>query len=166
MRAVAEQARVDWSETEGNVTLPWGTITLQATPGLLTLRVVAADAESLQRLQNLATAHLERFGRRERLQVNWQRPASAAGPDNGDTAVTAGTASASEGTTAGRRHLKLLGLTVVVVVLAGHLGLGGVVATHWRWTGGAAAAVLAVVLVKAALLGGLAVHRGRSGKRR
>ncbi|WP_063797231.1 DUF2218 domain-containing protein [Streptomyces sp. AS58] len=162
VRTVAQQARVDWSETEGRVSLPWGTIALQATPGLLTLRIAAVDAENLRRLQTLATGHMERFGRRERLRMNWQEPESAVETADCETAATA---RASGGTTAGRRQL--LGLaTAVVLLLAAHLGLGGVIAAHWRWTGGAVAAALAVVLVKAAVLGGLAVYRGRPAKRR
>ena len=40
----------------------------------LTVRAEAASEESLQRVQDLITRNLERFGRREHLTVNWQRP--------------------------------------------------------------------------------------------
>ncbi|PWI05930.1 hypothetical protein DIZ27_36175 [Streptomyces sp. NWU339] len=168
MRAVAAQARVDWFETEGSVSLPWGTIALQAAPGVLMLRVEAAGEENLRRLQALVAGHVERFGRRDGLRVSWQRAAPVAASDGSGTAGAAGTTGASAGTTAGRsRRLKLLGCAALVVfVLAAHLGLGGAVAANWRWTGGAVGAVLAAFLVKAAVLGGFAAHRGRAAKRR
>jgi hypothetical protein len=163
MRAVAAQARVDWSETEGSVSLPWGTIALRAPPRVLMLRVEAADAENLQRLEDLVAGHVERFGRRDGLQVSWQQPAPLADPGGFGTAGVAGTSAA---TSAGRsRHLKLLGLAAVVLVLAAHLGLGGVLAANWHWSAGTAGTVLALVLVKAAVLGGVAAHR-RATRRR
>ncbi|GAA3503212.1 hypothetical protein GCM10019016_103220 [Streptomyces prasinosporus] len=157
MRAVAEQARGDWSETEGSVSLLWGTIALRAAPGVLMLRVEAAGEENLRRLEDLVAGHVERFGWRDGLRVSWQQIASAADPGDSGTADVAGT---SGGTSAGRiRHLKLLGLAAVVFVLAAHLGLGGVVVANWHRTGGAAGAVLALVLVKATVLGVAARHR-------
>jgi hypothetical protein len=47
---------------------------MHAGPGTLTIRAEAASQESLQRVQDLITRNLERFGRREHLQVNWQLP--------------------------------------------------------------------------------------------
>jgi hypothetical protein len=44
---------------------------MRASPGLLAIRAEAADEESLHRIQDLLTARLERFGRREHLAVNW-----------------------------------------------------------------------------------------------
>jgi hypothetical protein len=63
---------VDCSGSEGTVSLDWGRWTMRASPGLLTLRAEAADEDSLRRIQDLLTARLQRFGRRERLTVNWQ----------------------------------------------------------------------------------------------
>ncbi|MET9686597.1 hypothetical protein [Streptomyces coeruleorubidus] len=58
-------------------------------------------------------------------------------------------------------------MAVVALVLAAHLGLGGAVLANWRWTGWAVGGVLAVLLVKAVVLGGFAVHhRGRASKSR
>ncbi|MEU0042742.1 hypothetical protein [Streptomyces werraensis] len=48
--------------------------------------------------------------------------------------------------------------------MAIHLGLGGALLANWRWTGWAAGALVAVVLVKVALLTGLG--RAVSGRRR
>ncbi|MER8225857.1 DUF2218 domain-containing protein [Streptomyces sp. NPDC094143] len=162
-RAVAEQAQVDWSETEGSVNLPWGTITLRAAPGVLLLRVQATSEEKVRRLEELVAGHVERFGRREGLQVSWQEPAPLTQQNSSDTAEVPET---SGWKAVGRsRHLKPLGLVAaVVLVLGAHLGLGGVLVANWHWTSGAAAAVLALVLVKAAVLGS-AVRR-RAAKRR
>jgi hypothetical protein len=46
---------------------------MQATPEMLTLRAEAADEQTLQRAQRLVTGHLDRFGGRDQLKVNWQR---------------------------------------------------------------------------------------------
>jgi hypothetical protein len=46
---------------------------MQASPGALALRAEAADQENLTRIQELVTARLERFGRREQLAVIWRQ---------------------------------------------------------------------------------------------
>jgi hypothetical protein len=70
-----EVRRVECSGTEGTVSLDWGQWTMRAFPGLLAVRAEAADEESLQRIQDLLTARLQKFGRREHLTVTWRRPA-------------------------------------------------------------------------------------------
>ncbi|NEA90424.1 DUF2218 domain-containing protein, partial [Streptomyces sp. SID14436] len=118
LRAVAEQARADWSETEGSVSLPWGTIALRAAPGVLTLRIEAAGGEELQKLRTLVADHVERFGRRDGLRVSWRPDAPATDPGRTGTAAAGDGAGTSAGT-AGRRSrgpaLKLLGLAALVV---------------------------------------------------
>jgi hypothetical protein len=64
----------EWSATSGTVQLNWGRWTVQAAPGTLRLRAEAADEASLQRIQDMLTARLESFGRREHLTVSWQLP--------------------------------------------------------------------------------------------
>jgi hypothetical protein len=68
------QAQIEWSDTHGTVNFSWGQCTMQATPNTLTLRAEAADEEALQRIQDLLTGRLDRFGRREHLTVSWRRP--------------------------------------------------------------------------------------------
>jgi hypothetical protein len=58
--------------TEGTVRLDWGQWTIRALPGRLAVRAEAADEESLRRIQDLLTARLQRFRRREHLTVQWQ----------------------------------------------------------------------------------------------
>jgi hypothetical protein len=70
--APPEVRRVECSGTEGTVSLDWGQWTMWAFPGRLTVRAEAADQESLRRIQDLLTARLLKFGRREHLTVNWQ----------------------------------------------------------------------------------------------
>jgi hypothetical protein len=55
-----------------------GRLTLEASPGALTLRAEADGEGSLQQVQDLVTERLEKFGRRDRLKVNWQRPEAPA----------------------------------------------------------------------------------------
>jgi hypothetical protein len=65
---------VEWSQTRGTISFGWGQCTMQASPGRLTLQVEAADEEHLQRVQEIVATDIERFGRRDQLKVNWQRP--------------------------------------------------------------------------------------------
>ena len=67
-----EVRRVECSGTEGTASLDCGQWTMRASPGLLAVRAEAADEDSLRRIQDLLTTRLQKFGRRERLTVNWQ----------------------------------------------------------------------------------------------
>lgn len=69
---------VEWSQTRGTVDFGWAKCTMQATPGTLILRTEAADEDNLRRVQAIVAADIERFGTRDHLTVNWQRPASPA----------------------------------------------------------------------------------------
>ena len=69
-----EVQHVEWSDADGTLTFSWGRCTMQAGPGTLTVRAEAASEENLQRIQDLIARNLERFGRRDHLKVNWQRP--------------------------------------------------------------------------------------------
>jgi hypothetical protein len=71
--APPEMRHVEWSGTHGSLILDWGQCTLQATPGTLSLRAEAADEQNLTRIQDLVAGRLEKFGRRDRLKVTWQR---------------------------------------------------------------------------------------------
>ena len=64
---------MEWSQTNGTVTFPGGHCAMQAGGGALMLRAEAADADTLELIENLITSHLGRFSRREPLTVTWQR---------------------------------------------------------------------------------------------
>jgi len=64
---------VECSETSGMISFGWGQCTMQATPGTLTLRAEATSEEDLRRVQDIVAADIERFGKRQHLQVTWQR---------------------------------------------------------------------------------------------
>ncbi len=69
------QVHAEWSETRGVVRFdPWGQCAIQASADRLTLRVEATDEEALRQIQDVLTRDLGRFGRRERLTLNWHRP--------------------------------------------------------------------------------------------
>ena len=70
--APPEVRRVEYSETEGTVTLDRGQWTMRARPGRLTVRAEAADPEDLRRIQDLLTKRLQDLGRREHLTVAWR----------------------------------------------------------------------------------------------
>jgi hypothetical protein len=55
----------------GIVDFDTGRCTLTAEPGGIVLAASAADAETLERIVDVVTRHLERFGTREELRVIW-----------------------------------------------------------------------------------------------
>ena len=69
---------VECSETQGTISFGLGTITMQASQGALLLHAEAADSERLQQMQEMLTANLKRFGRRDHIAVDWKRPEAAA----------------------------------------------------------------------------------------
>jgi hypothetical protein len=69
---------VEWSNADGILIFSSGRCTMKAGPDTLTVRVEATNEEDLQRIQNLITRNLERFGRRDQLKVSWQRPEAPA----------------------------------------------------------------------------------------
>ena len=79
-----EVRQVECAGAEGIVSLNWGRWTMRASPGLLAVRAEAADEESLGRIQDLLTARLEKFGRREHLTVSWRRPGAASAESGND----------------------------------------------------------------------------------
>jgi hypothetical protein len=72
--APPEVRHAEWTSASGTVQMNWGSWTMQAEPGTLRLRAEAADEASLRRIQEMLTARLEKFGRREHLTVSWQPP--------------------------------------------------------------------------------------------
>ncbi len=69
------QVHAEWSETGGVVSFdPWGLCAIEASTDRLTLRVEATDENGLRQIQDVLTRDLGRFGRRERLTLNWHRP--------------------------------------------------------------------------------------------
>lgn len=69
---------VEWTDTDGTLTLSWGTCVLHVESDTLTVRVEAADDDNLKRVQDIIAADLERFGRRDHLTVSWTTTVSDA----------------------------------------------------------------------------------------
>ena len=71
------EVRLDaqWTRTEGTIRFePFGACALEARDGELVVRIEAVDQDKLDRIQQIVTADLVRFGgRRERLDVQWRR---------------------------------------------------------------------------------------------
>jgi hypothetical protein len=147
-----DQIEVEWTDSDGTLRLPWGQCTLQATPGTLRVRVEADDQETLGRLQDLVTTHIGRFSRRDPLSVAWQPSEASA-----DVPAEAVPPRQRHG---GRARFALIGIAVVAVAL--HLTLGGTVLAQTPWTGWVIGFLVTVVVVKAALVGGLALRRHRN----
>jgi hypothetical protein len=63
----------EWSPMHGVVSFsPLGRCTIEATDDALTLHVEATDEAGLRQIQQTIAGDLSRFGRRSRLQVDWQ----------------------------------------------------------------------------------------------
>lgn len=73
-RAAPAVLGVEWTASAGTLRLTLGTCILHAEGDTLTVRAEADDEASLKRLQELITADLERFGRRDGVTVSWTRP--------------------------------------------------------------------------------------------
>ena len=55
-----------------SVMLPTGTFELEPAAGALNVRASAEDQVGLERVQEVARTHLERFARGEGLEINWR----------------------------------------------------------------------------------------------
>ncbi|MEV4014265.1 DUF2218 domain-containing protein [Nonomuraea angiospora] len=128
-----EQIKAEWSETDGTISLDWGTCTLRATPEALTLRVEAVDEDRLQRIQALLTRNITRMGRRDGLTVDWRRPD--------------GTTSEVSATPRRRRHTAVGLALAAALAVAVHVGLAAGVLTIPQWASLGADGVLAIILV-------------------
>ncbi|MFI5881305.1 DUF2218 domain-containing protein [Streptomyces sp. NPDC051554] len=145
-----DQIQVEWTDSYGTLRLPWGQCTLQALPGTLRVHVEADGQENLERLQDLVSTHIGRFSRRDPLRVEWR--ASGAAVD-----APAEGAVLPHQRPGGRTRFIVIGVAVVAVAV--HLALGGTVLANTPWTGWVVGFLVTVVVVKAALVGGLALRR-------
>ena len=82
------QVRAECSDGRGTVTFdPWGSCSLEADAKALTVRIEAADEETLGRIQAIVVQALARFGGRGNLVLDW-RPSPAPGTASGVGAAT------------------------------------------------------------------------------
>ena len=70
----------DHPEPAGRLVFAYGIGTVLPESGSLVLRAVAGDTESLVRLQGVLGRHLEKFGARKELVVNWGETSGAPEP--------------------------------------------------------------------------------------
>lgn len=68
----AHKLPVTLEEREGSIEFPMGVCRLQADEGVLVLRAEAAEAEALDRLQDVVARHLLRFAFRAPPEITWQ----------------------------------------------------------------------------------------------
>lgn len=69
----AHKIPVAYDEQQGRIEFDGGVCRLHADASGLTLRVDAASAEQLGRLEQVVANHFERFAWQEALQLDWQR---------------------------------------------------------------------------------------------
>jgi len=68
------KVQVERSDTLATLDFGWGRCNVEASSDTLVLRAEAPDEDGLQRVQNIVAADIGRFGKRERLTVDWQCP--------------------------------------------------------------------------------------------
>jgi hypothetical protein len=105
---------------------PWGSATLRAQDDRLTVRVAATDQQNLHRIQEILSRNFERFGRRDHLTLTWTGTHPEPTTHRARTPIALGIAG-------------VLGVAVIVAV---HLGIGGVALA----LGGVTVAVVALVI--------------------
>ncbi len=69
---LGRRSTYEYADGEGRIDLNSGTVVLHSGDGVLELTASAEDAESLAQVQDVAGRHLERFGQRNELAVNWE----------------------------------------------------------------------------------------------
>ncbi|WP_159053877.1 DUF2218 domain-containing protein [Streptomyces sp. AS58] len=153
---------VEWTDTHGTIDVVGGRCSLQAGPDSLRLRVEAADRDSLQRIQHLVAARVQKIGNHDAPHVTWRQAGTA--DHQPDSPVTAARASAKKVAHHPRRRTALGLVAVIVLVVAVHLGLGGLLmasgpATHW-----VIGAVLAIILLH--VIGGFVLRRSKTRRTR
>lgn len=61
-----------YDATDGNVEFPFGTCNMEATADELIVTVQATDEKSLMSLKNIVGRHIEKFGIKENITVEWE----------------------------------------------------------------------------------------------
>ena len=156
------QVTAEWSETHGTVTLtPWGRCTLSAEVDSLTLLIEATDEDGLRQIRDVVSRDFERFSRRDPLTVTWLRSETSDAEPLPETGTETGTETGAETGAAtsphrrGRRrtNLQTILLALAVMVIIGlHVGLAGTVVADSVWAGMATNVVVALVVLKVALI--------------
>ncbi|WP_284746185.1 DUF2218 domain-containing protein [Amycolatopsis sp. RTGN1] len=153
-QARPEVVKVDCAGNEGKITFSRGDCTLRSTSDTLAVRIEADDVDQLTRLQDILTADLERFGRRDDLKVSWE------GHDSPGRDI--GVVRRSRGTT-------IALIVAVALAVVAHVVAGGAALAAWRWTSVAADVLVVLVIVKIVAVAVFARHRIRGhgrGRRR
>lgn len=78
-RHFGHKAPTRFDDHSGQIEFPFGACDLMvATPTVLSLRASAGEVETLRRVEEVVGSHLERFGRRDGLVVEWSEPGAGA----------------------------------------------------------------------------------------
>ncbi len=73
----AEVETIDGEAGGGRLVFAYGTGTVRPENNQLVLEAVAADADSLAHVEDVLARHLEKFGAKRELVVNWERDLSS-----------------------------------------------------------------------------------------
>jgi hypothetical protein len=137
-QARPEVVKVEYAENEGKITFSWGECTLRSTSDTLAVHVEADDEDKLARLQGILTADLERFGKRDGLEVSWL----------GGAAVQLGDPNQAGGVFRRSPGMTIALVMAVALAVVAHVVFGAAALSAWRWTGVAADILLALIVLK------------------
>lgn len=70
---MGHRINAEYTDERGTLTFEFGVCALTAEDGALVLRAQADDTEALARVEDVTGRHLERFGQKDELAVNWTR---------------------------------------------------------------------------------------------
>lgn len=149
----------EWSQTRGAVRIGDGVCTMQVAADALFLRAEAPDEDTLAQIEQAIARNLGRFGRRDRLTVQWQR----ADPTDLEPGSARETPPERSRTSRRRRWTLIVLAVVVALLIAVHLGLGGSVlsAAPAKWATNTLLALVAlkVIFIAAHVVPGVALGR-------
>lgn len=141
----------EWSDTSGTVTFaPWGECTLTVEAGTLTIRIDAPDEEGLAQIRDVVTRDFERFSRREPVTVTWQRQETPGVAPFRHTAAM--TSKPRRGFSRSNLQTILVAPLAMLLVISLHIGVAGTVVAESRWTAAAVNIVVALLVLKIALI--------------
>ncbi len=149
-QARPEVVEVEYADGQGRIRFTWGDCVLQSTSDTLTVRVDAGDPDQLTRIQGILAADLERFGRRDGLEVSWQ--GTSAADDAGHEKT---------GRVRRPRATTIALVVAVALAIAAHVVVGTAALAAWRWTSVAADILLALVILKIVVVALFARRRWR-----
>lgn len=65
------KTQAEWDDTQGQIHFPFGECLMQARPEAVFVQIETEDAEDFARLKFVVGDHIERFAKKDAVQVTW-----------------------------------------------------------------------------------------------